>query len=253
MNKAVYDFEPDPELHPAVIAGQRRSQTAPAVDRAAVPSLLAAGTHVLRRRQDRDRFALQKRLLDLTVAGLAAIVLAPLFLVIAIAIRTESRGPVFFCQIRVGKDGQRFRVWKFRSMVADAEARRAALAAQSDRSGLCFKARRDPRITRVGALLRRCSLDELPQILNILRGEMSVVGPRPGLPSEVAAYPARALNRLQIKPGLTGLWQVSGRAEIGFEQMIEMDLAYGAARSIRLDLILILATFRALWTGRGAY
>ncbi|SFE00783.1 WecB/TagA/CpsF family glycosyltransferase [Roseivivax sediminis] len=200
-----------------------------------------------------DRVAATRRALDLTLAGGALLLLLPVALLLAAAIRIDSRGPVLFCQTRIGKDGVPFRLYKFRSMHVDAEARRAALLAQSDRAGVCFKSRNDPRVTRIGRLLRRFSIDELPQILNIVRGEMSIVGPRPALPQEVEAYPARALGRLAVKPGLTGIWQVSGRAEIGFDKMIDMDLAYARSRSVLLDLVLIALTFRAVIGGRGAY
>jgi exopolysaccharide biosynthesis WecB/TagA/CpsF family protein len=194
-----------------------------------------------------------RRMLDITVAGAVLVALAPLCALTAVAIKTESRGPVFFRQTRVGQDGVPFTMFKFRSMSQDAEARRAALLATSDRDGVCFKSKADPRITRVGRFIRRFSIDELPQVLNVLRGEMSIVGPRPALPVEVAAYPARAMGRLAVKPGITGLWQVSGRADIGFDQMIDMDLAYTTSRTIIMDLILIALTFRAVLSGRGAH
>lgn len=127
------------------------------------------------------------------------------------------------------------------------------LLAHSDREGVCFKAKNDPRVTRVGKVLRRFSLDELPQIFNVLKGDMSLVGPRPALPEEVAAYPEQALERLQVRPGITGLWQVSGRAGIGFDRMIELDTAYVRSRSLFLNLILIAMTARAVVSGRGAY
>jgi lipopolysaccharide/colanic/teichoic acid biosynthesis glycosyltransferase len=193
------------------------------------------------------------RTLDLAIAGTATLALLPVFAAIAAAIKVSSPGPVLFKQTRVGRDGVPFPVFKFRSMYVDAEARRAALLATSDREGICFKSRNDPRVTPIGRILRRFSLDELPQILNVLRGEMAIVGPRPALPCEVAAYPARALGRLRVKPGITGVWQVSGRAEIGFDKMIDMDLAYARSRSVLLDVILIALTFRAVITGRGAY
>lgn len=194
-----------------------------------------------------------QRGLDVAFAGTAAILLAPLFAATAIAIKLESRGPVFFKQYRVGKDGREFPMLKFRSMCVNAESLRADLLATSDRAGLCFKSKSDPRITRVGRFIRRFSIDELPQFLNVLRGEMSVVGPRPALPVEVAAYPKRAYGRLAVKPGITGVWQVSGRANLGFDKMVDMDLAYAASRTILLDLILIALTFRAVMTGRGAH
>jgi lipopolysaccharide/colanic/teichoic acid biosynthesis glycosyltransferase len=142
---------------------------------------------------------------------------------------------------------------KFRSMVTDAETLRDDVLAQSDREGICFKSKSDPRITRVGSFIRRASIDEFPQILNVLRGQMAIVGPRPALPCEVDAYPQRAFCRLAVRPGITGVWQVSGRADVGFDQMVEMDLAYAKSRNILLDLILIGMTFRAVFTGRGAH
>lgn len=194
-----------------------------------------------------------RRALDLMVSTAALVALAPVFVATALAIKAESRGPVFFAQTRVGKDEKPFTMLKFRSMVTDAESLRADLLATSDREGLCFKSRTDPRITRVGRFIRRFSIDELPQILNVLSGKMAIVGPRPALPSEVAAYPARAYGRLAVKPGITGVWQVSGRADIGFDQMIDMDLAYAGSRTLLLDLILIVMTFRAVISGRGAH
>jgi exopolysaccharide biosynthesis WecB/TagA/CpsF family protein len=194
-----------------------------------------------------------RRLLDLTLSGGALLALAPLIGLIGLAIKLESPGPVFFTQTRIGKNGVPFKIFKFRSMYADAEARREALLHTSQRKGVCFKNKNDPRVTRVGRLLRRFSLDELPQILNVFKGQMAIVGPRPALPQEVAAYPAKALGRLAVKPGLTGIWQVSGRAEISFERMINMDLAYAKSRTIFSDLALIALTFRAVLTGRGAY
>ena len=194
-----------------------------------------------------------RRGLDLAITVPALIVLAPLLLLVALAVRLDSTGPALFRQTRVGLGGRHFTMLKFRSMHVDAETRRATLLAQSDREGICFKARDDPRITRLGRLLRRMSIDELPQLINVLRGEMSVVGPRPALPEEVAVYPRRALGRLAVRPGLTGLWQVSGRAAVGFNRMIAMDLAYVRSRSVWLDIVLILRTVPAVTTGRGAF
>ncbi|MBB4303170.1 exopolysaccharide biosynthesis WecB/TagA/CpsF family protein [Rhodobium orientis] len=194
-----------------------------------------------------------KRALDLLGSFAGIFFFAPLMMMIALAIKLESRGPVFFRQTRIGRGGQPFTVLKFRSMYRDAEARRAALLAQSDRAGICFKSKNDPRVTRIGRLLRRFSLDELPQLFNIWRGDMGIVGPRPALPQEVEAYPPEARERLIGKPGLTGLWQVSGRAEIGFNKMIHMDSAYVRSRSVFLDIALITLTVRAVFTGRGAY
>lgn len=194
-----------------------------------------------------------RKAMDVAVASTAIVALAPIFLGTALAIKAESKGPIFFKQTRVGKNGKTFSMYKFRSMVVDAEQLRADLLATSDRDGICFKSRTDPRITRVGRIIRRLSIDELPQVFNVLRGDMAIVGPRPALPSEVAAYPVRAYGRLAVKPGITGVWQVSGRAEIGFDQMIDMDLAYAGSRTVLLDIILIAMTFRAVISGRGAH
>ena len=215
-----------------------------------VSFLAHAGVKALSQRSVAD---FQSRFLDIVLSASALILLSPIFALTALAIKLEDRGPVIFTQTRVGRDGKEFRIFKFRSMSVDAEARRANLLGQSDREGVCFKSREDPRITRVGRFIRRFSIDELPQIANILRGDMAIVGPRPALPCEVAAYPTRALGRLAVKPGLTGVWQVSGRATIGFDQMVEMDLAYAESRTLLMDLLLIARTFGAVVSGRGAY
>lgn len=194
-----------------------------------------------------------RRTLDVTVAASALIALAPIFAFTALAIRFESKGPIFFHQSRVGKNGKTFKMIKFRSMVQNAEALRADLLKTSDRDGICFKSKSDPRITRVGRFIRRASIDELPQIWNVLRGEMSIVGPRPALPSEVSAYPQHAFGRLAVNPGITGIWQVSGRADIGFDDMVKMDLNYANTRTVLLDLLIIALTFRAVVSGRGAH
>ena len=203
--------------------------------------------------QNAGQGAIAKRALDVVLSGAALVALAPLLLMVTVLIRVDSKGHALFRQTRVGRDGKPFTIYKFRSMHVDAEDRLAAIRAQSDRDGICFKSRHDPRITRVGRILRRTSIDELPQILNVFLGHMSVVGPRPALPSEVAAYPAAALERLSVRPGITGLWQVSGRADISFDKMIHMDVAYVRSKSTLLDLMLLLLTVRAVVSGRGAY
>lgn len=208
--------------------------------------LARAATHAVRQTD-------AQRVMDIAISGSALAVLGLPMLAVAALVRLDSKGPALFKQVRVGKDGTPFGVYKFRSMHVDAEARRAALLATSDREGVCFKSRNDPRITRIGKYLRRLSIDELPQIINVLKGEMSIVGPRPALPEEVANYPRRAMGRLDVKPGITGLWQVAGRANIGFDKMIDLDLAYVRSRSTLLNLILIMLTFRAVLSGRGAY
>jgi len=193
------------------------------------------------------------RVLDVIGALAGLVILALPLAIVALAIRVESRGPAIFHQQRVGRDGRVFTLLKFRSMYADAEARRAALLDESDRKGVCFKSKTDPRITRVGRLIRKTSVDELPQLLNVLIGDMSLVGPRPALPSEVAVYPARAHERLAARPGITGLWQVSGRADIGFEKMVDLDVAYVRSRNLFLDLAILVLTVRAVLQCRGAY
>lgn len=209
-----------------------------------------AARHTMQQVQTAD---VAKRAFDICAAGAGLAVLSPLLLIVALLIRVESRGPVLFRQTRVGRDGTAFTILKFRSMHVDAEERLAKLRETSDRAGVCFKSRTDPRVTRIGRILRRLSIDELPQIINVVKGDMSLVGPRPGLPSEVAAYPAHAHERLNARPGITGLWQVSGRADIGFDKMIDLDVAYVRSRSFLLDLLLLVMTARAVVSGRGAY
>ncbi|MGB0506730.1 MAG: sugar transferase [Pikeienuella sp.] len=199
------------------------------------------------------RYETAKRVLDVTASGCGLIVLSPLFIGMAIAIRMESKGGVFFKQYRVGKNGELFPMMKFRSMYADAEARREALLAESERKGVCFKMKDDPRVTKIGKFIRRSSIDELPQLINVLKGEMSLVGPRPALTQEVEQYDDRDLARLAAVPGITGIWQISGRADISFKRMIEMDIAYSKSRSILLDIAVLLLTAPALLSSRGAY
>lgn len=194
-----------------------------------------------------------KRALDLTLTLLILCGIWPILLIIAVAVRATSRGPVFFLQTRVGLNGETFRMLKFRSMYRDAEARRAQLLEQSDREGLCLKIKNDPRITSVGGFLRRWSLDELPQLFNVIKGDMSLVGPRPALLEEVAEYPERAHKRHEVLPGITGAWQVAGRAEIGFDEMIDLDLDYVRSSSVTTDIKILLRTFNAVRSGRGAY
>ena len=194
-----------------------------------------------------------KRVFDVTATLLALLALWPVLVLIALAVRATSQGPAFFVQTRIGRNGARFGMVKFRSMHADAEARRAALLDASDRDGLCFKMKDDPRVTPLGRCLRRASLDELPQLFNVLWGDMSLVGPRPALPQEVAAYPEHAMGRLAVLPGITGVWQVSGRAEVGFDDMVAMDLAYAKGATLRGDLAILARTFGVVLTGRGAH
>ena len=197
--------------------------------------------------------AVLRRALDILVASLALLLLLPVLLTVALLIRLDSPGPILFVQKRVGKHGREFPVFKFRSMFTDAETRLGSVLAKNERSGPVFKMRHDPRVTRVGRPLRRFSLDELPQLLNVLRGEMSLVGPRPALPREVALYTPAQRLRLSVTPGLTGLWQVSGRAELSFEDSVFLDLEYVRRQSVWLNLVLLVRTVPAVLTGHGAY
>jgi exopolysaccharide biosynthesis polyprenyl glycosylphosphotransferase len=194
-----------------------------------------------------------KSVFEKTCAALALLVLAPLFAVIAISVRLADHGPVFFRQTRIGKDGRGFTLYKFRTMVPDAEQRKSQLAAHNEADGVLFKIRRDPRVTRPGAWLRRWSLDELPQLINVLIGDMSLVGPRPALPEEVACYGGHMRRRLAVKPGLTGLWQVSGRSDLSREEAERLDLHYVENWSLALDLQVLWKTGSAVIRGSGAY
>jgi lipopolysaccharide/colanic/teichoic acid biosynthesis glycosyltransferase len=194
-----------------------------------------------------------QRLLDLALTTVAMIVLAPLFAVISILIKLDTRGPVLFRQRRVGKDGIEFTCYKFRSMVVNAEDLKEQLVPHNDGGGLLFKLHNDPRVTRTGRWLRRLSLDELPQLYNVLIGQMSLVGPRPALPCEVAKYTDRHRRRLAVAPGLTGLWQVSGRSDLPFETGMDLDIYYVDNQSIVLYFVIIIQSVPAVLVGKGAY
>lgn len=194
-----------------------------------------------------------KAMVDRSFAALMLLSVAPLLAGIAVLVRLTSPGPAFFRQERVGRHGETFRIWKFRSMHTDAEARRIELQQRNDTDGLLFKLREDPRLTPIGRFLRRWSLDELPQLINVLRGDMSIVGPRPPLPSEVENFEEGARRRLLVKPGLTGLWQVSGRADLAWNETVRLDLYYVENWSPALDLMIAWKTMAAVMSGRGAY
>lgn len=195
-----------------------------------------------------------KRFVDIVFSIAALVVLSPLFLVLAVIIKLTSPGPVFFVQARVGRYGKTFTFYKFRSMYQDAEARKAALLAQNESAdGVIFKMADDPRITPVGKILRKTSMDELPQFLNVLFGDMSLVGPRPPVPSEVRQYSLEALKRLNVRPGLTCLWQVSGRSDIPFKEQVRLDKEYISSRSFMRDLVILFRTVPAILSGKGAY
>ena len=201
------------------------------------------------------KFPALKRAIDLFAVIPAVLLLSPLFMLVALAIWLQDRGPVLFWQKRVGRDGKEFDFPKFRSMRTDAEAVRSALLAtnQHGSQGVTFKMKRDPRITLVGRWIRRTSIDELPQLWCVLKGQMSLVGPRPPLPSEVARYTMGQRQRLSVTPGLTCIWQVSGRSEIPFPQQVEMDIAYIRRQTVGNDIKLIAKTLPAVVRGRGAY
>jgi exopolysaccharide biosynthesis polyprenyl glycosylphosphotransferase len=195
-----------------------------------------------------------KGAMDRLAAGLAVLLLVPVLGAIAVAVRLDSPGPVLFRQTRIGRGGREFTMLKFRTMVVDAEARRGdLLALNQNADGLLFKMADDPRVTRVGRVLRRFSVDELPQLFNVLSGRMSLVGPRPPLPAEVALYDDSVRRRLLVKPGLTGLWQVSGRSDLTWEESVRLDLRYVENWSLLLDIMILWKTGFAVVRARGAY
>jgi exopolysaccharide biosynthesis polyprenyl glycosylphosphotransferase len=195
---------------------------------------------------------LLKRAMDMVLAGLTLLILSPVLLLIALAVKLDSHGPVFYSSERIGKKGRVFRCIKFRTMVRDAEKRRADVMHMNERDGVLFKIADDPRITRLGRFLRRYSLDELPQFLNVLRGEMSIVGPRPPLASEVQKYKLSHLRRLDVMPGITGLWQVQARQDPSFDNYISLDVTYVDNWSIWLDVKILLRTIGVVLAGTGS-
>ena len=207
-----------------------------------------------RLRSRRIAYRFIKRTFDIAFSAAALVCLSWLYLVVAIAIKLDDPdGPVFFAQERVGRDGKRFRMWKFRSMCSDAESKLAALQAQNEKDGPVFKMAEDPRVTRVGRFIRKTSIDELPQFANVLMGHMSIVGPRPGLPKEVAAYTPRQRQRLLVKPGITCYWQTRrNRDSISFDEWVELDLLYIKRCSIWSDFKLIIQTVGVVLTAQGS-
>jgi exopolysaccharide biosynthesis polyprenyl glycosylphosphotransferase len=194
-----------------------------------------------------------KRSIDVVGSFVGLILLAPLFLLVSLLVKLSSRGPVFFVQARCGLNGRVFKFYKFRTMVEDAERRKADLTHLNEMKGPAFKMRRDPRITKLGAVLRKTSLDELPQLWNVLKGDMSLVGPRPPLPDEVECYDSRQAQRLGVIPGITGLWQVSGRNSLpDFDMWLELDLKYARSWSLWLDLRILVKTVLVVLLAKGA-
>lgn len=199
-------------------------------------------------------YLFMKRLMDVLGSLCGIILLAPVFIIVTILIKLEDpKGPILFKQIRVGKNGKEFEMYKFRSMVTDAEERLKDLLQHNEVSGAMFKMKEDPRVTKIGKFIRKTSIDELPQLLNVLKGNMSLVGPRPPLLREVKEYTPYDKQRLLITPGCTGLWQVSGRSSIGFKEMVELDLIYIQKRSIFFDLKIIFKTFFVLLGSKDAF
>lgn len=195
-----------------------------------------------------------KRLFDFVGAFILLILVSPIFILTAVLVKITSRGPIIFTQIRVGKDGRHFKFYKFRSMRINAEKFREELEKQNEsKDGVIFKIKRDPRMTFVGRIIRKFSIDELPQLFNVFSNDMSLVGPRPPLPSEVANYTLEQRKRLHIKPGITCIWQISGRSNISFKEQVELDKQYISSRNLWKDLIILLKTIPAVITGRGAY
>jgi exopolysaccharide biosynthesis polyprenyl glycosylphosphotransferase len=261
----------------SVVIASGRALTSPALrhlawalQRAEVECLVIAdmSDHVeyLRPRRVGDQIALSlrapndylmslvaKSVFDRTAAAVGLLMLSPLLLAVAVMIRLGSRGPAIFCQERSGRDGRPFRIYKFRTMVVDAEDRLDGLRARNEGAGPLFKLRDDPRITRLGRVLRRTSIDELPQLINVVKGDMSLVGPRPALPAETSQYSEWVWRRLHVKPGLTGLWQVSGRSALSWEESVRIDLQYVNNWNLRLDFAILARTVRAVLARNGAH
>jgi exopolysaccharide biosynthesis polyprenyl glycosylphosphotransferase len=224
-----------------------------ALDRVAIHEVAGLPLIELRESRIRGWNYVVKRAMDLIISAGVLLFLSPLLALISLAIKLDSPGPVFIRQLRVGRDGEEFICYKFRSMVQDAEQRKQELMEKEGSNGPLFKMKNDPRVTRVGRILRKTSLDEVPQFFNVLLGEMSVVGPRPQIPAEVQLYEDWHFQRLQVTPGLTGLWQVSGRSDLSFDEMVKLDLYYAENWSPWLDIKLMLRTVPAVLFGRGAY
>lgn len=199
-----------------------------------------------------DAKLIVKRFADLAMASLALVLCLPLFLLIGLAIKLDTRGPVLFSQTRMGKRGRKFTLYKFRSMTVDAEKAKSELMHLNEASGPVFKITNDPRVTRIGRILRKFSLDEIPQLINVVVGDMSMVGPRPPLPCEVEKYTAHEWKRLSVQPGITCLWQISGRSDIPFAKWVELDLDYIRQQTLIKDFQILMQTIPAVLCGRGA-
>nr|WP_195263755.1 sugar transferase [Clostridium sp. 1001275B_160808_H3] len=205
------------------------------------------------KKESRLIYRLSKRVIDIIGSFTGLVLLSPILIIVGILIKFESKGPIVFTQKRVGKDGKEFDMYKLRSMVINAEEIKEKLKEQNEMSGPMFKMKDDPRITKVGKFIRKTSIDELPQLVNVLKGDMSLVGPRPSLPNEVKEFETWMLKRLNVKPGLTCYWQVSGRNNIDFEDWMKLDIKYVNERSFLLDIKLIFKTFFVLFGDNNAY
>lgn len=236
----------DPKLaHILAMYGEERFQSADVARRLQIRLLLwSIRLHIIQH---------LKRGLDLVLASIALTTIFPIMLITALAIRLESPGPIIFKQKRVGKWGKPFTCYKFRSMSVDAEARKKELMHNNEVDGPIFKMQVDPRVTRVGRVIRKLSIDELPQLFNVFKGDMSLVGPRPPVPQEVNQYKFDHLRRLDAVPGLTGLQQVSGRSDLSFERWVELDMQYISQQDLRKDIEILLKTIPAVLLGKGAY
>lgn len=221
------------------------------VDRVLETSLVAIDKVKLRKKV---WFLFFKRLFDLVVGSIALFLVMPIILIVALLIKLEEpKGPILFSQIRIGKDEKKFRLYKIRSMCVNAEEKLEKLAELNEVQGAMFKMKADPRITRIGKVIRKLSIDELPQLWNVIKGDMSLIGPRPPLPREVSQYKESELQRLLVKPGCTGLWQVSGRNNLGFDEMVNLDLSYIENLNVKNDLKIFFKTLKVLLFTNGAY
>ena len=204
------------------------------------------------KKDNRIIYNLSKKIIDFSLSAVALVILSPLLLIVAILIKLESKGPVIFSQKRVGLNGKEFKMYKFRSMVVNAEELKEKLAKQNEMSGPMFKMKDDPRVTKIGKFIRKTSIDELPQLINILKGDMSLVGPRPPIPREVIQYNKYQYQRLLVKPGITCYWQISGRNNIDFDEWVELDLKYIKERNLFKDIYIILMTLPVLLGDKNA-
>ena len=218
-------------------------------------NLLESKSVLLNKDKIRSRFIYHsmKRLFDIVAATCGIVILSPLMIIIAVLIKGEDHGPIFYKQVRVGKNGKTFKMYKFRSMLVNADKMLDKLKEQNDVDGPMFKMKYDPRVTKIGHFIRKHSLDELPQFLNVLKGDMSLVGPRPPLPSEVAEYSDYDKQRLYVTPGCTGLWQATERNEVGFNEMVQLDIQYIQRASFMFDLWIIWKTIEIIIKPNGSY